>query len=270
MQNRSARPERVLRFDMARQWRATPHSSCLIPNFCLDTPVLKSTVRSLNYWLLISSKPTTDALTLRCLSLAWIKLTCHMSASGTGRISRLRSWQATQCSHRWKVYRAFPVYFLSSRCQDLKNQGVLPATEFGLGIMREADVCGGYAMGPSGEWLEGCGGPGAPADMLGCCWSVLDGVSAGVAVALLESSSATGEQVSARTLCARPWRPLPLRLPSLLHSRLEPLRSSFSEELVMVAESRFKFKKKKRERERRDFQQVREVKWGEEAQDISE
>lgn len=71
--------------------------------------------------------------------------------------------------------------------------------------------------------------------MLGCCWSVLDGVSAGVAVALLESSSATGEQVSARTLCARPWRPLPLRLPSLLHSRLEPLRSSFSEELVMVA-----------------------------------
>lgn len=41
--------------------------------------------------------------------------------------------------------------------------------------------------------------------------------------------------MSARTLCARPWRPLPLRLPSLLHSRLEPLRSSFSEELVMVA-----------------------------------
>lgn len=87
MQNRSARPERVLRFDMARQWRATPHSSCLIPNFCLDTPVLKSTVRSLNYWLLISSKPTTDALTLRCLSLAWIKLTCHMSASGTPHVS---------------------------------------------------------------------------------------------------------------------------------------------------------------------------------------
>lgn len=57
----------------------------------------------------------------------------------------------------------------------------------------------------------------------------------GVAVALLESSSATGEQVSARTHCASPLRPLPLRLPSLLHSRLEPLRSSFSEELVIVA-----------------------------------
>lgn len=119
----------------------------------------------------------------------------------------------------------------TSRCQEFKNQGLLPATEFGLGIMREEDVCG-YGMGPSGEWS--CG---APADVLDCCcWSVLDGVSAGVAVALLESSSATGEHVSARTLCARPWRPLPLRLPSLFHSRLEPLRSSFSEELVMVAE----------------------------------
>lgn len=28
---------------------------------------------------------------------------------------------------------------------------LVAATEFGLGIMREADVCGGYAMGPSGE-----------------------------------------------------------------------------------------------------------------------
>lgn len=118
------------------------------------------------------------------------------------------------------------------------NRGLLPATEFGLGIMREEDVCDEYGKGPSGEWLCGCG---APADVLDCCccwWSALDGVSAGAAVALLESSSATGEQVSARTLCARPWRPLPLRLPSLLHSRLEPLRSSFSEELVMVAEGR--------------------------------
>lgn len=51
----------------------------------------------------------------------------------------------------------------------------------------------------------------------------------------MESSSATGEQVSPRTLCPSPFRTLPLRLPSLLHSRLEPLRSSFSEELVMVA-----------------------------------
>lgn len=95
--------------------------------------------------------------------------------------------------------------------------------------MRE-DVCGGYGIGPSGEWLEDSD---APADC--CCWSVLVGVSDGVAVALMESSSATGEHVSARTLCARPWRVLPLRLPSLLHSRLEPLRSSFSEELVIVA-----------------------------------
>lgn len=100
-------------------------------------------------------------------------------------------------------------------------------------------------MGPSGEWLGGCGPPDTPADVLDwccCCWSVLVGVSAGVAVALFESSSATGEQVSARTLCARPWRPLPLRLPSLLHSRLEPLRSSFSEELVMVAEKQYKYR----------------------------
>lgn len=71
-----------------------------------------------------------------------------------------------------------------------------------------------------------------------CSCSVLDAASAGAVAGEppLASSSATGEQVSARTLCARPWRPLPLRLPSLLHSRLEPLRSSFSEELVMVAE----------------------------------
>lgn len=111
----------------------------------------------------------------------------------------------------------------------------LPATEFGLGIMSEEDACDGYGMGPSGEWTDGCG---APVVLDCCCRSVLDGVSAGVAVALLESSSATGEQVSPRTQCANPWRLLPLRLPSLLHSRLEPLRSSFSEELVMVAENR--------------------------------
>lgn len=87
----------------------------------------------------------------------------------------------------------------------------------------------------------GCGGLGTPADTpvscccCCCCSSARDDVPTGVAVALLESSSATGEQVSPRTHWARPWRPLPLRLPSLLHSRLEPLRSSFSEELVMVA-----------------------------------
>lgn len=102
--------------------------------------------------------------------------------------------------------------------------------------MSEEDACDGYGTGPSGEWTGGCG---AAAEVLVCCgWSILDGVSVGVAEAPLESSSATGEQVSARTLCARPWRLLPLRLPSLLHSRLEPLRSSFSEELVMVAERR--------------------------------
>lgn len=112
----------------------------------------------------------------------------------------------------------------------------LPATEFGLGIISEEDACDGYGTGPSGEWT---GGSGAPAEVLVCCcWSILDGASAGVAVAPLESSSATGEQVSARTLCASPWWLLPLRLPSLLHSRLEPLRSSFSEELVMVAKCR--------------------------------
>ena len=135
-----------------------------------------------------------------------------------------------------KSYTRFILVYLS--------RGLLPATEFGLGIIREDDVCGGYGLGPSGEWLGGCG---APADVLAsccwcCCWSVLDGVSAGDAVALLESSSTTGEHASARTLWARPWRPLPLRLPSLLHSRLEPLRSSFSEELVMVAKKRWKEK----------------------------
>lgn len=69
--------------------------------------------------------------------------------------------------------------------------------------MSEADACDGYSTGPSGEWT---GGSGAPAEALACgCWSILDGVSAGVVVAPLESSSATGEQVSARTLCAKPW-----------------------------------------------------------------
>lgn len=117
-----------------------------------------------------------------------------------------------------------------------KKEAALPATEFGLGIMSDEDACDGYGTGPSGEWTGGCG---APAEALVCCcWSILDGGSAAEAVAPLESSSATGEQVSARTLCARPCWPLPLRLPSLLHSRLEPLRSSFSEELVMVAECR--------------------------------
>lgn len=98
--------------------------------------------------------------------------------------------------------------------------------------MSEEDDCDVYGMCPSGG--------GAGDVVLGCCcfcWpSLRPGVSAGDAVALPVSSSATGEQVSARTPCARPWHPPPLKLPSLLHSRLEPLRSSFSEELVMVAE----------------------------------
>lgn len=110
----------------------------------------------------------------------------------------------------------------------------LPATEFGRGIMRDDVVCGRYGLAPSGVWLWACVGPVNPVDIFCSWWSVLEGVSA--AAALLESSSTTGEHVSARTHCARPWRPFPLRLPSLLHSRLEPLRSSFSEELVMVAE----------------------------------
>lgn len=95
--------------------------------------------------------------------------------------------------------------------------------------MSEDDDCDVYGMCPSGaaDMVPGC---------CGFCWgSVLAGVSAGDAVALPDSSSATGEQVSARVLCTRPWHPPPLKLPSLLHSRLEPLRSSFSEELVMVA-----------------------------------
>lgn len=62
-------------------------------------------------------------------------------------------------------------------------------------------VCDEYGNGPSGERL---GGFCAPAAVLDCFWSVLEGVSAGVDVALLESSSATGEQVSARTLWAKP------------------------------------------------------------------
>lgn len=110
------------------------------------------------------------------------------------------------------------------------TQRFLPATELGRGIMSEEDDCGVYGLCPS-----------AAADVVpSCCclcWgSLLAGVSAGDAVPLPDSSSATGEQVSARALCARPWHPPALKLPSLLHSRLEPLRSSFSEELVMVAE----------------------------------
>lgn len=89
----------------------------------------------------------------------------------------------------------------------------------------------GYGTGPSRGWLGPTATPPA-APAVGC--SVLDGV--GVSGGPLGSSSATGEHVSARTLGARPCCPLLLRLPSLLHSRLEPLRSSFSEELVMVAE----------------------------------
>lgn len=89
----------------------------------------------------------------------------------------------------------------------------------------------GYGTGPSGGLLgpAAAAPPAAPAG-----YSVLD--RAGVSGGPLGSSSATGEHVSTRTLGARPWCALLLRLPSLLHSRLEPLRSSFSEELVMVAE----------------------------------
>lgn len=136
------------------------------------------------------------------------------------------------------LVRSTPLLFQNRRNPYVKTQKALPATEFGLGIISEEEAWAGYGIGPSGEWTDGTD---APADVLDCCCRcILDGVSAGVAVAPLESSSATGEQVSARTLCARAWRPLPLRLPSLLHSRLEPLRSSFSEELVIVAENRWK------------------------------
>lgn len=123
------------------------------------------------------------------------------------------------------------------------TQRFLPATEFGRGIISEDDDCDVYEMCPSGtaEVAPGC-----------CClcWgSLLAGVSAGDAVPLPDSSSATGEQVSARALCARPWHPPPLKLPSLLHSRLEPLRSSFSEELVMVAKREETEEKKQRGRQ---------------------
>lgn len=41
---------------------------------------------------------------------------------------------------------------LHRRHPDVKSsKALLPATEFGLGIMREEDVCDGYGMGPSGE-----------------------------------------------------------------------------------------------------------------------
>lgn len=140
-----------------------------------------------------------------------------------------------ECCDLRKADTSFISSALHRRQPFAKCLKALPATEFGLGIMSEEDVCDGYGRGPSGVWTDGCGVPVGVLDC--CCCSVLDGVSAGVAVALLESSSATGEQVSPRTHCANPWRLLPLRLPSLLHSRLEPLRSSFSEELVMVAET---------------------------------
>ena len=137
---------------------------------------------------------------------------------------------------------------IPSAPQQQRQQKDLPATELGRGIKSEEVVWQGYGTGPCAGWLggggaEGLGGGGAgglgaaEAPVLG--GSLLEGASL-----LPGSSSATGEQVSGRTLGAGAcWA---LTLPSLLHSRLEPLRSSFSEELVMVAVER----ERGRERER--------------------
>ena len=123
-----------------------------------------------------------------------------------------------------------------------RQQKHLPATELGRGIRSEEVVWAGYGTGPCAGWLGGGGAGGlggggggglgaAEAPVLG--GSLLEGASL-----LPGSSSATGEQVSGRTLGGGAWWPPHLTLPSLLHSRLEPLRSSFSEELVMVAVER--------------------------------
>lgn len=71
-----------------------------------------------------------------------------------------------------KIYRTIPSSHLfrsTFRLQKLKHQRLLPATEFGRGITSEEDICGGYGRGPSGQWLGGCGGPDAPADVLEWC-----------------------------------------------------------------------------------------------------
>lgn len=119
--------------------------------------------------------------------------------------------------------------------------------------MRPAELCGGYCTGPSAGDVGGM-----PVDVAGEVTEIdaaadVDGVAGMAVVAsaraaeafsgegVAVSSSATGEQVSGRAACVTcpcccPPPLMLLPLPSRLHSRLEPLRSSFSDELVMVAD----------------------------------
>lgn len=96
----------------------------------------------------------------------------------------------------------------------------IPATEFGRGAMREDEL----RMWCCGRGLFGAGG------VLCSVMSVLGKASSGWALRL--SLVSPGGQSSP----ARPITPaLPPRPSSLVKTSLEALRSSFSEELVMVA-----------------------------------
>lgn len=96
----------------------------------------------------------------------------------------------------------------------------IPATEFGRGAMREDEL----RMWCCGRGLFGAGG------VLCSVMSVLGKASSGWALRL--SLVSPGGQSS----LARPITPaLPPRPSSLVKTSLEALRSSFSEELVMVA-----------------------------------
>lgn len=103
----------------------------------------------------------------------------------------------------------------------MQNKVNVPATEFGRGITRE-DV---LRMWCCGRGLFGAGG------VLGSMMSVLGKASSGWAVRL----SLVGP--GWRSSLAWPITPAPPPRPSsLVRTSLEALRSSFSEELVMVAE----------------------------------
>lgn len=128
----------------------------------------------------------------------------------------LRDWRA-RCT-LWKAL------YCSAQVSDIWNDEhetvFLPATELGRGIIRLDEVCVWYCTGPSEP------DPAAPKPAL----------ALPSAADVDPSSSATGEHASARAaVCTSACWPQLLILPSLLHSRLEPLRSSFSDELVMVA-----------------------------------
>lgn len=106
--------------------------------------------------------------------------------------------------------------------QSAARDGHSPATELGRCITREEVLC----VWRCGRGLLAGGG------VLGSSRMVISGLGR-ASLGPGRSSLATGGQESPRG----PPRPAPLQLPSLLRSRVEPPRSSFSGELVMVAEA---------------------------------